>query len=505
MLLKYITCAFVTGFLAFAAAPAIGETLPWDLNTLSSTDLAEFRRVEKAVSESDGNDDAAVQLRIDMERFLAVHIHFMPMELEKQRLQWKRISTGMGQVIGSQSFLPIFLTYEKLAPSYGKTYRLAAGAYLDLSNYKGAASELAKAAELEPKEPWVDILWSLLHERKTERAEAVKSARAALAKSGADTEPLFDAVVLIARNYGIQQPSDVDELTQTIIAKTGGGDALVGIASGLIDRYNWQNGVIQVAAALLMEAARGQAEPSAAVRFEWARLNIEGGTMYFNRGVRYVEPSYAAVAKGLLAGLQDDPEFAEHAWDWQFALAMSDKDLAGAERLIALGESKGYSPQRVGANKAALRCARGELREALLLYDQFKLPKDEVYWYAMEQVGSFEAVRQYRWRLVEDNPGDPYALGEYADFILYRFKDAKGAIEYAQQAIALVPYPRVKQTLSMAYLLDSGMTLRTGHIDEALALYEKARNVGFDAKRVMKDCEGFDFCPDVGAVLQAFK
>src|SRR5262245_18683400 len=127
MSLKYTISALLTGFLALAAQPAIsGPILPSDFTLLSAADVAEFHRVEKAIDQSDGNDDSADQLHVDIERFLAVHIHFLPMELEKQRLQWKRISTGMGQVIASQSFLPVFLTYEKFAPSYGKTYRMAA-------------------------------------------------------------------------------------------------------------------------------------------------------------------------------------------------------------------------------------------------------------------------------------------------------------------------------------------------------------------------------------------
>jgi tetratricopeptide (TPR) repeat protein len=486
-----------------AATPALSQRIPDEIAALSKADQQEFRRIEDAISHSTGNDESYEPIRASIEQFLASHPNFIPMEVEAARLKWRRVSDGLGSEHGSRSLLPVFLEYQKMAPAYGKTYRLSARAYMETFDYEGARMSLEKATALDPDEPRVDINWSVLHERQQDRAGAIASARMALSKAGGDAEVIVDAVVLIATNQGIRNAEDIDDVARTIIAHQDQGATLTEVTLGLLDRYNYQPGLINVVDAVLRHLAAEQAKPSAELNYQRALMYVVGGTKYWNDGARGIDPRYMQAAKETLVGLKNVPDVAERVWALQFDIAMSENDFAEGDRLIGLGKRAGYSEKLVGGKEATLRYGRGEIREALVMFDQLKLPKTGLYWTAMERVGDLTVVREYRLRQALENPTNAYALGEYAGFMLYRFKDFEAAIDFGERAMAISSYPVLQHTLSSAYLLASGTRLRSGQLDQALAWFEKAKELGFDEKYLMQSC--MDFCGEVEASLRAFR
>lgn len=498
---RIIACTALAVVLRVVPVLAQGTT-PAEIAKLGDADLKKFLKIEQAVTLSNGDDESFNEIQASIKQFLDTNPDFVPMQVEAVRLQWKRLATGFGDVRSSQSVLTAFLEYEKLAPKYGKTYRMAALAYVLANDYEGAKPALKKAAELEPDEPWVDVIWGRFYERQQDRAKAINAARKALSKAGDDKIVVVEAIAMIADNHGLLNERDVqDVIRQASIGRDS--QTLTKVASGLVDRYSFQPGLIEVSAGLLKEAMKLPDADRPEIDLQWALMTITGGRLYRQGGSWEIDPAYLAATKETLVGLQGVPKLDERVWSLHFDVAMSEHDLVEADRLITLGKTNRYSEKLVGRKEATLRFARKEFREAAVIYEQLKLPKDGLYWDIQERLGNRDIVRTHRFRMVEDNPTDPYVLGEYADFMLYNYKDSAQAIEYGERAIALAPYPVALQTVATAYLLSSGTSLRYGHLDEALASFEKAKKIGFDENYLMRYC--WDFCPEIQASLRAFR
>lgn len=295
--------AYAAFAVVLQAIPAMAQgVLPAEIAALGDADRKEFQRIEKAINHSNGDDEASEEIRASIERFLEAHPNFVPMEVEAARLKWRRVSSGFGNLHGSQSLLPVFLEYQKLAPNYGKTYRLAALAYLMTNDFDGAKPSLTKAAELEPDEPRVDIIKAVSFERQSIQGEAIRSAQLALSKAKGDTDVIIDALALIADNGGIADADEGKNLVMQIVAQEKAGAVLTEVASGLLQRYQFQQGLIQVVEGILREATTRPNISRPEIELQWASMNMVGGRLYWWNGFWKIDPKFLSAAKTMLAG-----------------------------------------------------------------------------------------------------------------------------------------------------------------------------------------------------------
>lgn len=313
---------------------------------------------------------------------------------------------------------------------------------------------------------------------------------------------MAEAIVEIAKNGGIPDDKSADALADQIYKIEGNASTLTTVISKALDQYGFEPGLLQTLAQVGQRVATSSAL-TPKFQLQIARWYLEAGYMYDEAGVARYQQDYAKAALDTLDKIQDAPDVAQMAWNLRFAIAASDDDLPKMQQLITDGEKKNYSMQMIAHNKGVLFYAQKKFKELIALYKEAGLPDDNLLARANERGGSMEVAKRYYLRQLEMAPTAPNLNGNYASFLLTRFADADGAIQYAGKAMALMPYENARQTLSLALLLKSGRYVRSGNLPEARNTFEQASLVGIDQDYARKWC--FDFCDDVNAALQAFQ
>ncbi len=476
------------------------STFGSSLQQLSQTDKAAFDNIVSALDNWRSDAAQVAKVQADIQNFSAAHPGFIPIQVEAARAKWLWVSDGLGMVIGAKSFTPIVLELQKLEPTYAKSYILGARAFILSGDPASARLQLGKAAELGAKDPWVDLTWALLFDRTNDPNKAVMSARAGLAKAKGQPLAIAEAVLAIANNGGIPDDKSADLLADQIYKIDADASTLATVMAKALDQYRFQPGLLQTLAQVTQRVL-ASSEPTPEFQLQMARWNLASGYLYFYAGTFRYQPDYAKAALKILDQIRDDPDVAQMAWSLRFDIAASLDDSPEIQRLIAEGESRQYPVQLIAPKKGTQLYAQGKFRELIALYKQAGLQDDELIARADGRVGTGDTAKRYYLRQLEMAPTAPNLNANYAQFLLMRFGDADGAIEYAGKALSLMPYESARQTLSLALLLKSGRYLRSGNLPKARSTLGQASLVGIDQDYARKWC--LDFCNDVDAALAA--
>ncbi|AZO43459.1 hypothetical protein EJ076_21365 [Mesorhizobium sp. M7D.F.Ca.US.005.01.1.1] len=501
MIPKRVVSALLAALIV-SAQPSLAFGGSLQLQQLSPSDRAAFDAIVSAVDNWQSDPAQVAKVQADIKNFSASHPDFVPIQVEAAYAKSLYVSDGLGTIIGSKSFTPIIVELQKRDPTYARSYILGARAFIFSGDLASARPQLAKAAELDGNAPWADLTWALLFDRAGERNKAATSARASLAKAAGQPLAMAKAIVIIARNGGVPDDKSAEMLADQIYRIEGNASTLTTVISETLDRDSFQPGLLQTLAQLAQRVSSASA-PTPKFQLQIARWYLSAGYMYEEAGAARYQQDYAKAALDTLDKIQDAPDVAQMAWNLRFAIAASNDDLPQMQQLIADGEKKNYSVQTMAHNKGVLLYAQKKFKELIALYKEAGLPDDNLLARANERGGSVEFAKRYYLRQLEMLPTAPNLNGNYASFLLTRFADADGAIEYAGKAMALMPYENARQTLSLALLLKSGRYVRSGNLPEARNTFEQASLVGIDPDYARKWC--FDFCDDVKAALQAFQ
>lgn len=477
---------------------AMGETA--DLSKLSPEERTAFDKISASIDTWTGDGSTLRTIQADIDRLSLAEPDLVPLELEKYRLEWLRISDGIGAIKGSQSFLPVFLELQKKAPEYAKSYIIAARAYIFAHDYEGAKPSLKKASQLDAANPWVDLTWSLLYERELNRPGAVDFARDALQKARGNKIAIVAAIRAIAKNDGIPDSVSAAALATGLEHVEPEPDARVDIASSLIDGYYFEPGLME-AAAKIIGGATAKDNPSPRALLQWARMTLSTGFLYNKGSQQHYSADYLTSAKEILNSIVNEPDVRVDVLTQLSYVSISERDFEQAERHIEEMKEAGATAAKVARVNAQLLYSQGKHNEARDVYEKYDLNKNDTTYVAVG--GGREFQNEWYLRRIEKDPTNPYNYGNYASFLLYTYKDPGNAIYHARKAMELRPYPNVQSTLSLALLAASGTTLRGGHLNEALETYQEARDVGFDEAFVKRYC--YSFCPEVDAALTAFR
>lgn len=449
-----------------------------EMSQLDGTEQQEFERFVHSVDGWDGTEAAFKSLSADMRRFLDRHPDFVPVMVEDTRLQWARTSVLFGIVNASKSFLPVYLELQKMAPDYPKSYLFAARSYIFTQDYEGALPSLQRATELSNGDPWVDLTWALLHERKLEAKLAVEAAQKAIPNAGDNADAMAVAIRAIARNYGVTDREGAAALAKIVYAAKPDRAFLTAVISTALNGYFYQPGLLDVAAELVNLAA-AEFGPDPALLLAWSRIALLSGNQYYADGANRFDPVFMRPAEDILFSIKNNPDVAEAVWGLRIDIALSKNEWDEAQHLLDDGQRLAYSERQLAWKTAALLRAQNKPREIVELYQRLRLPDDNVVMEAMAMTGDRDIARMYYLRKIEEDPTNAYLKGNYAGFVLHYFDNPMEAADYALQAYTLTPYPLVQHVLASAYLTLSGEELRSGNLSAGRQYYNQAAALAF--------------------------
>lgn len=473
-----------------------------ELSQLDRAEQQEFQRIVRSVDGWDGTEETFKDVSAAMRRFLDRHPDFVPVMVEDTRLQWARTNGLFGIVNASKSFLPVYLELQRMAPEYPKSYLFAARSYIFTQDYQGALPSLERATELSNGDPWVDLTWALLHERKLEAKLAVEAAQKAIPKAGDNVGAMAVAISTIARNYGVTDREGAAALAKSIYAEKPDRAFIAAVVSTALDNYFYQPGLLDVVAELANIAA-AELGPDPALLLAWSRTALLSGNLYDGNGSRRFDPVFMRPAEDILFSIKDNPDVAEAAWGLRIDIALSKNEWDAAQRLLDEGRRLAYSERKVARKTARLLRAQNRPREIVELYQLLRLPDDDVVVEAMAMTGDRDFARIYYLRKIEEDPTNAYLKGNYASFVLDYFDDPIEAVDYAQQAYTLTPYPLAQHVLVSAYLTLSGQELRSGNLAAGRQYYNQAAALDFQENAVLQTC--YKNCQEIAAALTAFR
>jgi hypothetical protein len=302
---------------------AFAATATNNLDQLTQADRIVFDQIKERNRRLTDNDpEDMARLKEDIDRFTASHPDLVPIMVEARSLEWYRYTIEAGAILASQSVLPWFLEYQKMAPDYPRSYVLAARAYVFTRDFEGALPSLRKAGELAPDDPEVDLAWALLHDRKIEHDAARKAAAKAIPKAKRDPLAMGVAIQVIAKHYGILTPAAASEMAATVCEIRCDSEYIADIVALTMNDYSNEPGLLLTLAHLANLAAKRQA-PQPELLLQWARIAQTGGNFHLNQGLVQFEPALMRPAEDVLASIKDIPAIAEKAWGYRFDMALN--------------------------------------------------------------------------------------------------------------------------------------------------------------------------------------
>lgn len=491
-----------------AITPLLVNPLPaWSsgTNEISRLPDAEHKQFDSFVESVDawnGSEESFTKLSAEMQKFLDSHPGFVPISVESTRLQWARSKSMFGLLNASKSYLPMYLELQKQAPDYSKAFLLAAQCYIFTYDYEGALPSLNRATELSSDDPWVNLTWSLLHERKLEPDLAAEAARKAIHLAGQDAGTMAVAINTVTRNQGVRNLEGASTLAKSIFAAKPDRTFISTVIGKSLDNYYYETGLLEVLTELATIAVT-EFGPDPGLLLSWSRIALVSGNADMADVDSNLDASFKRPVEEILFSLRDEPSVSEAVWSLRFDVAVSKGEWDEAQRLLAEGQIAKYSADRIAQKNASLLNAQDKPREVVDLYQLFHLPDDNIVMEAKARTGDREMARMYYLRKIEEDPTNAYLKGNYAGFALHYFDDAREAANYAQEAYKLKPYPLAQYTLATAYLTLSGQELRSGNLAVARDYYAQAANVGFQESAILQTC--YKTCEAIEAALSAFR
>lgn len=493
---------WLTFLISILVLPAAAANQASTLSGLSDKDRAKFEDIVKAIDEWDGSVWAYNDIKEDIKKLSFAHPGSIPIEIEVTRLEWARISDRQGVRTGSMSFLPRFLGYAQKEPDYAKVHLLAARAYIFAQDYEGAIPSLNKATQLDPSNPWVDLTWSLLNERKFNRALAVEWARKALEKSTGSRSVTASAITAITKNRGVEDLEAASALAKGLASLEPNPEVRIEIAGRLIDSYYFQPGLLETAGAILDQANVGS-EPTPTSLLQWARISLQTGYVSSRGPKDTYDENYLQSAKKILRYVERVSDLDLQVQPFLLEIAIKEGKIDETSGIIQRASDLGATKTWIAWARAQVLFSRMKYAEVASIYEENLLsPRDRAYVESTTSRSLDRTGQQYIY-YIEWDPASPHPYGNYAAFLLYTMKDTVAAIHYAREAMKIGPYPAVQTTLATAFLYQSGIRLRDGYLDDALKSYEEAKAVGFDEKMILQQC--YALCSEVSGAMNAFR
>ncbi len=244
------------------------------------------------------------------------------------------------------------------------------------------------------------------------------------------------------------------------------------------------------AAGLLEEALRR--EPTYAPAYvELARFVLKS-TYRFSGGPQdeFTEAGIQQATALLDTALQLEPAFTEAFILYGYVLGSQGRTHAGLA-ILDEAEKLGATSLWLALNRSQLQEINGSFdaaHETYLAVLQASRPGSSQYLAALHGLArlsaSVEEVDRYLREIIDLSPEDQWAHGNYAAFLLEQ-GHFDAAIEHADRAMQLNPYPLVRETLAVALTAKASELLLVGHDEEQAAVYfSLAQKTGVDPKTV---------------------
>lgn len=260
--------------------------------------------------------------------------------------------------------------------------------------------------------------------------------------------------------------------------------AKVARAREIIDLWRGRSEDLPDAYELLSSALRS--EPSFAPAFpEVARfLMIAGGrTLPFTAAAQRITSPEDA----LIRVLKIEPDYADAYVLLGYVYTIS-RRYEEASQALRKAESIGTSIPWLSINKAALLVRDEKYQEALDLYQAVidsgtrnrkarSAAFDQIA-DVLRQMKQFPRAHTAYRRAIAYDPESAWEKGNYAEFLLYDWKDVDGAIDQARQALKQMDYGAARFTLAAALYTKWAMLLRDGKSEvDVQSYYDEAASV----------------------------
>jgi tetratricopeptide (TPR) repeat protein len=327
-----------------------------------------------------------------------------------------------------------------------------------------------------------------------------------LARAGSNGKAVAAAISNISEfEEGLGEKDPTDAIVKIIFANFKTPDERIRIAERLIGTFNGRKDVLRYAAAIL---ARQNSETKGL-----PRIQLLYATLILKEGYTHTEafvPRYTNLAldkaEALLRPLVADPNLRDDAMYQMIWMSINRNNLAYPMKFFKQLEAEGPLKPSFQYQKAIVEYTTGQRDAAIETLET--LAKQEP-GYALsdlllvvyETKGDFAKSDALQKALVERDPRNAWALGEYSRYLLRR-GDVESAIAYGNQALSVMDYPVGRWTTSLAYFVRAAARDKGGNAPGAQADFDRARELGISEDYLKTNCR--KNCDDVANLIRKY-
>lgn len=266
-------------------------------------------------------------------------------------------------------------------------------------------------------------------------------------------------------------------------------------AKTLLDSWNGQQNVL-IEADGLLKMILGSDDRFAPAYREYGRLYIMAGYVNsVNNISQFQKGSLGPAEQSILTSIEIESEYAE-SYSLLGHLYTNMRIFTHAKTALKEADRIGTEDPWLDINWATLLLLQGNGEEAFLRYQKViskKVSNKKAYSGALEgiknyyeSIGDFKNAKDAYKNIIEFDPENAWAWGNYANFLLYRIGDYDEAIKNSEKALEIMNYGVGRLTLACALYTKWAAMSEAGD-KEASAYFEKA----------------FSFYPDIPGIIQA--
>lgn len=472
----------------------------YDESKLSPDKRAAYLQIRSSLDSRKGGFERLQPISEAADAFIKDNPDFLPMYVEKARALII-IGWHAGESVAyNRRALQIMEDVQRKAPMYAKSYVLAGHIYTNLQDYENAARSLQRADKLNSTDPWLYLNWSELYGRTKQYDKAVGMAHKGLMVSGQNLKALVSAISAISRfSRDADAPGGIEKIVDRVFTTIQDPLDRLEVADSLIASYNGRSSDLEIARTII---ARQQDETPERMetRLSMADLMLSYGFRVVKDQVHLYDKHYSSLADKLLESVPWTESTKERIFRDRFAIALSENDVKRAEDLIQLANDRGVALKHIQSSKAQILWLRRDYAGVIEIYES--LSKDDpsysyaqILSYAYLHTGKVDRFLKLRKSVVDREPTNAWANGNYAQTLLFVAEDFDGAITYGERALDLMPYPIARNITALAYLVKAATYKEAGNSTKSQEYLRRAQALKFDEDYIDRNCR--QYCPKI--------
>ncbi len=366
---------------------------------------------------------------------------------------------------------------------------------------------LKEASRLGTVDPWLFLNWSTLKLNQGDAASALNYSIKGLKHSLGNTKALIYAISVIV-DLSSRQNEEVEINIQEVVFEVFDDPvARLAIAGKLIGQYKGRRKMFQYAHEIISKQ-KIETPDLAEVDLRMAGLILSSNQISFKNHIHRYQFSAIESAEKLLLPIINDPSVKLGVIYQLFKIEMSRDNFNRANNYIKTGALAGMKPAGIAKMQATLAFAKGAYQEVVDTYTKMieldpSWENDDLLSYAYKMLGSKSQLNDFHKRKLIRHPQNAWAKGNYASFLLSSYGDLEGAVKYGEQAIEIMPYPRVLATTALAYQALAVLKIEGGDRKEAFDLFNKSVLLGDNTAYISEYCQ--DYCERINKLRGEYR